>query len=147
MGSFSLTSTWFLAPRIYQPLYEIYLTFEASLICEIKYHDDTVCLFEIVFGQWKKFLLTSCVPDTDCDFVIVDDDNFFFQSESQSRRVILIEWGWVMRGLLYPSMNLRMRLVLPELGFPITMRSIFTFATCSDYYVIIYNPLSSSKLS
>lgn len=52
----------------------------------------------------------------------------------------MVEGGWVSRGLLYPSMNLRMRLVLPELGLPITIRSILTFPIFSDYYVIIYNP-------
>ena len=52
----------------------------------------------------------------------------------------MVESSWIKRWLLYPSMNLRMRLVLPEFGLPITIRSIFTFPTCSDYYAIIYNP-------
>ncbi len=36
--------------------------------------------------------------------------------------------------LLYPSMKRRMRLVLPELGLPITIRSIFTLLASFIYY-------------
>jgi hypothetical protein len=32
--------------------------------------------------------------------------------------------------LLYPSINLLMRLVFPELGFPITIKSIFVLSGC-----------------
>ena len=41
-------------------------------------------------------------------------------------------------GLLYPSMKRRMREVFPELGLPMTMRSILPLPWCSVSYAINY---------
>jgi hypothetical protein len=66
-------------------------TFKADLVCQVEDDQDTVCFFEIIFGEAEKLLLACCVPNADCDFLVVDFDNFFFKGESEGGGVELCE--------------------------------------------------------
>lgn len=109
------------------------LTVEAGLVGEVEDDEHAISLFEVVLGEGEELLLACGVPDADGDLVAIELYDFFVEADSEGGGVELREGGFVVEVLLYPSMKRRMRLVLPELGLPITIRSIFTLLASFIY--------------
>lgn len=80
-------------PRTYRLLCLCRGTFEGVFICEVEYHEHSVCFLVVAVGEGEEFLLACGIPDADGDFAAVDPHQLLLEAESQRGGVEMAEGG------------------------------------------------------
>ena len=111
---------------------------KAVLICEIEEDENPISFLEIVLGEGKKLLLAGSIPNADTNILLVESYEFLLEVESKSRGIKVTKGFYLHAEVHYPWMKRWIRLVLPEFGFPITIKSIFIFSLFSSSIPILY---------
>lgn len=88
-SDFSFTS-WI--QYFYIPAFFTLGTLKAVFISQVKDYEDSISFFEVVFCEWKEFLLPCCVPNTYSYFIIVKCYYFLLETQAQSRGIEMTEW-------------------------------------------------------
>ncbi len=73
------------------PVFFFLITLEATFVSQIKNDKYAICFLKITFCHGKEFLLPGCVPYTDSDLIIIDLNDFFLETEPDSRIVKVAE--------------------------------------------------------
>lgn len=84
----------------YIPAFFTLGTLETVLVCQVEYDQDSVRFLEIVFRQWKEFLLARSVPNAKRDLIIIQSNNLLLQTEPQRWSVKMAEWTFIKTEIL-----------------------------------------------
>ena len=77
-------------------------TFEAVFVGEVENDENSICLFEIVFGEGEELFLPGGIPNAHRNLMIIHLDNFLVEVQSECRGVEMAKGFYNMLGEYLP---------------------------------------------